>query len=125
MGVGGTGAAGDFPHPLGSRAKVLAKQEEAAAAAGKVGVAPLPPLAWGLRLPARTWERWSHLGGRGRGRPRQALVPAPGALLWLPWGTGKGDRGREGQPCGLCSPSWLPPVPFLFPYQWYNRKDRH
>lgn len=46
--------ANDFPHLLGSRARVLAKQEEAAAAAGKAGVAPHPPLAWGLRIPART-----------------------------------------------------------------------
>lgn len=85
---------GYFPHPLGSRARVLAKQEEAAAA-GKVGVAPLPPLAWGLRIPARTWERWSlgDVGGgcRGRGRPMQTVVPASGALLWLSWGIGWGE----------------------------------
>lgn len=85
----GAGAAGDFPHLLGSRARVLAKQEEAAAAAGKVGVAPLPPLAWGLRIPARTWERWSHLGGRAE--EGQTATPAPGALLWLRWGTGRGE----------------------------------
>lgn len=57
------------PLPLGSRAKVLAKQEEAVA--GKVGVAPLPPLAWSLRIPARTWERWSQPGWR-EGQPAQA-----------------------------------------------------
>lgn len=82
MGGGGARVAGNFPHPLGSRARILAKQEEAAAAAGKVGVVPLPPLAWGLRIPARTWERWSHLGRRGRGRPTQSVAPAPRSLLW-------------------------------------------
>lgn len=78
---GGRERLATFPHPLGSGAKVLAKQEEAAAAAGKVGVAPLPPLARGLRIPARTWERWSLLGwGEGRGRPTQTVAPAPGGL---------------------------------------------
>lgn len=44
------------------------------AVAGKVGVAPLPPLAWGLRIPARTWERWSQLGWR-EGQAGQADGP--------------------------------------------------
>lgn len=57
------------------------------------------------------------------GRPIQTVVPAPGALLWLFWGTGKREGSGEGQPSGLCPPSWLPP--FLFPHQWDNRKDRH
>lgn len=104
--------AGNFPHPLGSRARILAKQEEAAAAAGKVGVVPLPPLAWGLRIPARTWERWSHLGRRGRGRPTQSVAPVPSALLWLCWGLGTGDRRRAGQPpVRAC-----PPGSLLFPF---------
>lgn len=88
-------------------------------------MAPLPPLAWGLRIPARTWERWSLLGlGERRGTPTQTVAPAPGALLWLSWGPGKGGWDRAGQPSELCLPTQPPPVPFLFFYQWDNRKDR-
>lgn len=89
--VGGWGGrellATDFPHLLGSRARVLAKQEETAAAAGKAGVTPLPPLAWGLRIPARTWERWSPLGWVG--------VGAAGALLPQGWGLGNGRMSQS------------------------------
>lgn len=55
----------------------------------------------------------------------QTVAPAPGALLWLSWGPGKGEWDRAGQPSELCLPTQPPPVPFLFFYQWDNRKDRH
>lgn len=109
----GAGAAGNFPHPLGSRARVLAKQEEAAAAAaGKVGVAPLPPLAWGLRIPARTWERWSHLGGRRGADPCRLW-----SQLLVPSYVFSGAQAREkevekGSPVGCA----LPPGSLLFPF---------
>lgn len=110
----GAGAAGNFPHPLGSRARVLAKQEEtAAAAAGKVGVAPLPPLAWGLRIPARTWERWSHLGGR-RGATRTDCSPSSWCPPMAPLGPRqerrKWRRAAQWAVLSLLAPSFsLPP----------------
>lgn len=80
------------PSPLGSLARVLTKQEEAVAAAGKVGVALLPPLAWGLRISARTWERWSQLGME---REEQAHADWAQTLFWCPPRTQLGCRKRK------------------------------
>lgn len=51
------------------------------AVAGKGGVASLPPLAWSLRIPARTWERWSQLSWR-EGQASQAMGLVPALLSW-------------------------------------------
>jgi hypothetical protein len=123
--LGKRGATGYSPSPLESRARVLAKQEEAVAAAGKVGVAPLPPLAWSLRIPARTWERWSQLDWReGKAHAVQAqLLPSCGSV-----GAKKGRTHREEKSDGVCLPPPGTPhttVPFLVPCQWDNRKVRH
>lgn len=82
------------------------------AVAGKVGVAPLPPLAWSLRIPARTWERWSQLGWR-EGQAVQADGPSscpPVAQL----GT---DRNGEKGSLMVCA-SLPPSLPLLFPNLW-------
>lgn len=112
----GAGATGNVPLPLGSRAKVLAKQEEAVA--GKVGVAPLPPLAWSLRIPARTWERWSQLGWR-EGQAAQADGPSPCPPV-APLATDRHEKGS------LVECACLLPISFAFlsiPHQWTKRLD--
>lgn len=99
------------PSLLESRARVLAKQEEAAAASGKVGVAPLPPLAWGLRIPARTWERWSHLGKKREGQTHADWAPASVPSNGAAGAQEKENETEKGSPMEyICHPG-----PLLFP----------
>ena len=92
----------DFPHLLGSRARVLAKQEEAAAAAGKVGVAPLPPTCLEPADPSQDLGEVaaSRLGGGSCRCPPPGLGPGQ----WE-------DEPEQGSPVSRACPHPTPPLP--------------
>lgn len=78
-------------------------------------MAPLPPFAWSLRIPARTWERWSQLGWReGQAAPADGSSPCPPVAQL---GTDRNEKGSlVGCVCLLPTSSSL-----SIPHQWTKR----
>lgn len=87
------------------------------AVAGKVGVAPLPPLAWSLRIPARTWERWSQLGWR-EGQAAQADGPSPCPPV-AQLGTGRNEEKGCLMECACLLSTHFSSL--SIPHQWTKR----